>query len=90
MPSALSFLQLSSVSQKHRCSTLCSSLTLRKLGVKCTGEVQVLKVEGDFAQWGIKILVSYRDIDRLKVLTGTHQSGGVCLLDYVVLSEVKH
>ncbi|WVO23728.1 uncharacterized protein IAS62_005084 [Cryptococcus decagattii] len=44
--------------------------------VKCTGEVQVLKVEGDFAQWGIKILVSYRDIDRLKVLTGTHQSGG--------------
>ncbi|EAL21538.1 hypothetical protein CNBD0060 [Cryptococcus deneoformans B-3501A] len=44
--------------------------------VKCSGEVQVLKVEGDFAQWGIKILVSYRDIDRLKMLTGTHQSGG--------------
>ncbi|OWZ53737.1 nuclear protein [Cryptococcus neoformans 125.91] len=44
--------------------------------VKCSGEVQVLKVEGDFAQWGIKILVSYRDIDRLKTLTGTHQSGG--------------
>lgn len=80
--------------RKRHLSTLRPSLTtLRKSGVKCSGEVQVLKVEGHFAQWGIKILVSYRDIDRLKTLTGTHQSGGVSLFffffHYVVLSDVK-
>lgn len=88
MPSAPNFRQLSSVSWN---STLCPSLTtFRKSGVKCSGEVQVLKVEGDFAQWGIKILVSYRDIDRLKMLTGTHQSGGVSILHYVILCDIKH
>lgn len=85
MPSARNSLQLSSVSRKRHLSTLRPSLTtLRKSGVKCSGEVQVLKVEGDFAQWGIKILVSYRDIDRLKTLTGTHQSGGVSLFFFSI------
>ncbi|WRT67659.1 uncharacterized protein IL334_004631 [Kwoniella shivajii] len=44
--------------------------------VKCTGEVRIRRVEGDFAAWGIEILVSYRDEDNLAILTGSHQSGG--------------
>ncbi|WWC70626.1 uncharacterized protein I206_104577 [Kwoniella pini CBS 10737] len=44
--------------------------------VKCTGEVRIRRVEGDFAAWGIEILVSYRDEDTLAILTGSHQSGG--------------
>ncbi|WWD18357.1 hypothetical protein CI109_102807 [Kwoniella shandongensis] len=44
--------------------------------VKCTGEVRIRRVEGDFASWGIEILVSYRDEDSLAILTGSHQSGG--------------
>ncbi|WWC62417.1 uncharacterized protein I303_105013 [Kwoniella dejecticola CBS 10117] len=44
--------------------------------VKCTGEVRIRRVEGDFSAWGIEILVSYRDEDNLAILTGSHQSGG--------------
>ncbi|KAK8858466.1 hypothetical protein IAR55_002693 [Kwoniella newhampshirensis] len=44
--------------------------------VKCAGEVRIRRVEGDFASWGIEILVSYRDEDSLAILTGSHQSGG--------------
>ncbi|WWC88811.1 uncharacterized protein L201_003724 [Kwoniella dendrophila CBS 6074] len=44
--------------------------------VKCTGEVRIRRVEGDFSAWGIEILVSYRDEDSLAILTGSHQSGG--------------
>ena len=43
----------------------------------CSGEVRINRVEGDFAQWGIHILVSYRDGDNLQMLTGSLQSGGV-------------
>ncbi|WVF69320.1 hypothetical protein IAT40_004096 [Kwoniella sp. CBS 6097] len=44
--------------------------------VRCSGEVRIRRVEGDFAAWGIEILVSYRDGDSLAILTGSHQSGG--------------
>ncbi|WVW84511.1 hypothetical protein I302_106545 [Kwoniella bestiolae CBS 10118] len=44
--------------------------------VKCSGEVRIRRVEGDFSAWGIEILVSYRDEDSLAILTGSHQSGG--------------
>ncbi|OCF43921.1 hypothetical protein I317_02191 [Kwoniella heveanensis CBS 569] len=44
--------------------------------VRCQGEVRIRRVEGDFAAWGIEILVSYRDGDSLAILTGSHQSGG--------------
>ena len=50
-----------------------------RVGVGCTGEVRIDRVEGDFAAWGIHILVSYRDGDSLQILTGSLQSGGVNL-----------
>jgi len=45
-------------------------------GVGCTGEVRINRIDGDFAAWGIQILVSYRDGDNLQILTGSLQSGG--------------
>ena len=45
--------------------------------VGCSGEVRVDRVPGNFAAWGIQILVSYRDSDDLQLLTGSLQSGGV-------------
>lgn len=40
------------------------------------GEIQLGKHD-DYAQWGIEILVSFRDKEPLKVLTSHRQSGGV-------------
>ena len=51
------------------------SAAFEKVG--CSGEVRVDRKELDFAQWGIQILVSYRDSEALQVLTATRQSGGV-------------
>lgn len=45
--------------------------------IGCTGEVRVARVEGNYAEWGIEILVSYRDGQDLEVLTASRQSGGV-------------
>ncbi|KAL1408377.1 Structural maintenance of chromosomes protein 5 [Vanrija albida] len=42
----------------------------------CTGEVRMNRVEGDYSEWGIQILVSYRDEQELEVLTASRQSGG--------------
>ena len=47
------------------------------IGVGCTGEVKVDREASDYANWGISILVSYRDGDHLQRLTGSLQSGGV-------------
>jgi hypothetical protein len=48
-------------------------------GIKCIGDVELVEHE-DYSQWGIKILVKFRDTEKLQVLTGTRQSGGVILL----------
>lgn len=45
--------------------------------IGCTGEVRVNRVPGNYAEWGIEILVSYRDGQDLEVLTASRQSGGV-------------
>lgn len=47
--------------------------------IGCTGEVRVKRVEGNYAEWGIEILVSYRDTEPMEVLTANRQSGGVSL-----------
>ncbi|GMK53640.1 hypothetical protein CspeluHIS016_0102260 [Cutaneotrichosporon spelunceum] len=44
--------------------------------IGCTGEVRVSRVQGNYAEWGIEILVSYRDGQDLEVLTASRQSGG--------------
>ncbi|BEJ13844.1 hypothetical protein CspHIS471_0310180 [Cutaneotrichosporon sp. HIS471] len=44
--------------------------------IGCTGEVRVSRVPGNYAEWGIEILVSYRDGQDLEVLTASRQSGG--------------
>ncbi|KAG5462876.1 MAG: hypothetical protein BJ554DRAFT_3101 [Olpidium bornovanus] len=52
----------------------CPTLLLE--GINCVGEVR-LSEHDDFADWGIEILVKFRDHERLQVLTGQRQSGGV-------------
>lgn len=44
--------------------------------IGCTGEVRINR-EGSYAEWGIEILVSYRDNEQMEVLTASRQSGGV-------------
>ncbi|KAH8917398.1 hypothetical protein BT69DRAFT_1339185 [Atractiella rhizophila] len=41
----------------------------------CQGEVQIAE-ESDYAKWGIRIMVSFRDGDEMQPLTGQRQSGG--------------
>lgn len=36
------------------------------------------KIEDNFDKWGIQIKVKFRDSEKLQVLTGQRQSGGVC------------
>ncbi|EKC98079.1 nucleus protein [Trichosporon asahii var. asahii CBS 8904] len=50
------------------------SEAFEKMG--CSGEVRVNRVEGRYDEWGIEILVSYRDNEPLAVLTANRQSGG--------------
>lgn len=50
------------------------SEAFQKMG--CSGEVRVNRVEGRYDEWGIEILVSYRDDEPLAVLTANRQSGG--------------
>ncbi|ORY31419.1 nucleus protein [Naematelia encephala] len=44
--------------------------------IGCAGEVRIDRVEGNFAAWGIQIMVSYRDGDALQILNAQVQSGG--------------
>jgi len=48
-------------------------------GIGCAGEIQIAPHE-DYAQWAIDILVKFRDNEKLQLLTGQRQSGGVCLV----------
>ncbi|CAO3684313.1 unnamed protein product [Umbelopsis vinacea] len=43
--------------------------------IDCTGEVTISEHE-NFEQWGIDILVKFRDTEQLQLLTGQRQSGG--------------
>ncbi|KAI9286759.1 P-loop containing nucleoside triphosphate hydrolase protein [Umbelopsis sp. AD052] len=43
--------------------------------IECTGEVTISEHE-NFEEWGIDILVKFRDTEQLQLLTGQRQSGG--------------
>ena len=43
--------------------------------MKCAGEIRLVEHE-DYDKWTIDILVSFRDSDRMQLLTGQRQSGG--------------
>lgn len=47
------------------------------LGIGCAGEIQIAPHDEDYAQWAIDILVKFRDHEKLQLLTGQRQSGGV-------------
>jgi len=44
--------------------------------IGCAGEVRISEHE-DFEKWAIDILVKFRDEEKLQLLTGQRQSGGV-------------
>ncbi|KAJ9069122.1 Structural maintenance of chromosomes protein 5, variant 2 [Entomophthora muscae] len=44
--------------------------------IGCSGEV-ALDIHEDYSKWGVNILVKFREAERLQVLTGQRQSGGV-------------
>ena len=46
------------------------------LAIGCVGEVRVAE-HPDFDKWGLEILVKFRDAEKLQILTGQRQSGGV-------------
>lgn len=45
--------------------------------VGCAGEIRIAEHEDDYELWAIEILVKFRDNEKLQILTGTRQSGGV-------------
>ena len=45
-------------------------------GVRCAGEIKLAEHE-DYERWAIDILVKFRDHEKLQLLTGQRQSGGV-------------
>ena len=45
-------------------------------GIGCAGQINVAQNE-DFDKWAIDILVKFRDDEKLQLLTGERQSGGV-------------
>ncbi|KAJ3055370.1 Structural maintenance of chromosomes protein 5 [Rhizophlyctis rosea] len=45
-------------------------------GIGCAGEVKISVDESDYANWGIDILVKFRDNEKLNALDGHRQSGG--------------
>lgn len=47
-------------------------------GIGCAGEIRINQNE-DFDKWAIDILVKFRDNEKLQLLTGERQSGGVSL-----------
>lgn len=52
------------------------SLTDHLSGIGCAGEIKISPHE-DYEKWAIDILVKFRDSERLQLLTGERQSGGV-------------
>lgn len=46
------------------------------LGIGCAGEIRI-SPHDDYDKWAIDILVKFRDKEKLQLLTGQRQSGGV-------------
>lgn len=45
-------------------------------GIGCAGEIRIREDE-DYDKWAIDIMVKFRDHEKLQLLTGERQSGGV-------------
>lgn len=45
-------------------------------GIGCAGEIRI-SPHDDYDKWAIDILVKFRDNEKLQLLTGQRQSGGV-------------
>lgn len=45
-------------------------------GIGCAGEIRISEHD-DYDKWAIDILVKFRDSEKLQLLTGQRQSGGV-------------
>ena len=50
--------------------------------VGCAGEIQLGRHADDYAKWTIDIMVKFRDHEKLQLLTGERQSGGVSLCGF--------
>lgn len=46
--------------------------------IGCAGEIRIREDE-DYEKWAIDIMVKFRDHEKLQLLTGERQSGGVCV-----------
>lgn len=55
--------------------------------IGCAGDVELV-TEPDYAQWRVDIKVKFRDNEKLQLLTGQRQSGGVCPL-YLLTSYAR-
>jgi hypothetical protein len=64
-----------------------SSAYLHILGIGCAGEIRVRQDES-YAQWAIDILVKFRDTEKLQLLTGQRQSGGVCTVFFLLQGQL--
>lgn len=60
------------------CAPPISEPNLHSLGIGCAGEIRINEHE-DYEKWAIDILVKFRDSEKLQLLTGQRQSGGVSL-----------
>ncbi len=49
---------------------------MRTAGIGCAGEIRIREDE-DYDKWAIDIMVKFRDHEKLQLLTGERQSGGV-------------
>ncbi len=49
------------------------------IGIGCAGEIKITPHE-EYDKWAIDIMVKFRDDEKLQLLTGERQSGGVCSL----------
>lgn len=56
--------------------------------IGCAGEIKLTQHE-DYGKWAIDILVKFRDSEKLQLLTGERQSGGVCCPKPAV-NEYRH
>jgi len=47
-------------------------------GIGCAGEIRI-REHDEYEKWAIDILVKFRDEEKLQLLTGQRQSGGVSI-----------
>jgi hypothetical protein len=53
-------------------------MLIASLGIGCAGEIRI-SPHDDYDKWAIDILVKFRDKEKLQLLTGQRQSGGVSM-----------